>query len=138
MWKCKICESLNKFWKFYLNFWKVLRKCLYKFGKINENYNFSLLSILIAGWVLGCSPSFANFPGFRGGGEASPFPPGYATGIDNMLTLLYQNTSSSLRWSNLIYLACLFVFDFQLQIQMSFNKQIVQYLFFILVHSTNT
>ena len=48
--------------------------------KLNENYNFLLLSILIAGWSLGWSLSFANFPGFRG--EASPPPPGYAT--DNM------------------------------------------------------
>ena len=43
--------------------------------KLNENYNFLLLSILIAGWGLGCSSSFANFPVFRGGGEASPFHP---------------------------------------------------------------
>ena len=45
--------------------------------KLNENYNFLLLSILIAGWGLGCSSSFANLPGF-GGGEF-PLPPGYAT-----------------------------------------------------------
>ena len=35
--------------------------------KFNENLNFLLLSILIAGWGVGCSSSFANFPGFGGG-----------------------------------------------------------------------
>ena len=78
----KICESLNKIWKFELKFWKFL-KFFESFKenvnknseKLNKNYNFLLLSILIASWGLGCSPSFANFPGFRGGGEASSFPP---------------------------------------------------------------
>ena len=46
--------------------------------KLNENYNFLLPYILIAGWALGCSSSFANFSGF--GGEASPLSPDYATG----------------------------------------------------------
>ena len=49
------------------------------FEKLNKNYNFLLLSILIDGWGLGCSPSYANFPGFLGGGELPPSPPGYAT-----------------------------------------------------------
>ena len=47
---------------------------LIKISKLNENYNFLLLSILIAGWGLSCSSSFANFPRFRGGGEL-PLPP---------------------------------------------------------------
>ena len=54
--------------------------------KLNENYNFLLLSILIAGRGLGCSSSFANFPGFRG--EASPFPSGYA--IEYEYTPMYS------------------------------------------------
>ena len=42
------------------------------FEKLKENYNFLLLSTLIAGWDLNCSPSFAIVPGFRG--KVSPFP----------------------------------------------------------------
>ena len=42
--------------------------------KLNENYNFLLLSSLIAGWGLGCFPSFAYFPGFQGG-KLPPSPP---------------------------------------------------------------
>ena len=74
----KISESLNKFWncfksltvlKFFESFKENFNKNL---EKLNENYNFLLLSILIAGWGLRCSLSFANFPGFQGGGRASP------------------------------------------------------------------
>ena len=53
---------------------KVLKKCFESFKenvnknleKLNENYNILLLSIIISCWGLGCSLSFANFPGFRG------------------------------------------------------------------------
>ena len=81
--------NLNKFWKFYLKIWKFLLNYFESFKenvnnhfeKLNENYNFLLLSILIAGWGLDSSPSFAIVPGF-GGGEASPLSPaGYATGV---------------------------------------------------------
>ena len=51
------------------------------FEKLNENYNFLLLSILIAGWGLGCSLSFAIVPGFREGGSFSLPPPRYPTGV---------------------------------------------------------
>ena len=85
----KICESLNKFWKFYLKIWKFLKffqsfkeNVNKNFEKLNENYNFLLLSILIAGWGLGCSLSFAIVPVFRGGGDLPlPPPPGYAIGV---------------------------------------------------------
>ena len=41
-----------------------------------------LISILIAGWGVDCPPSFANFPGFGGGGNVPPDPPlGAATDI---------------------------------------------------------
>ena len=44
--------------------------------KLNENYNVLLLSILIAGWGLGCSPFFAcKFSGVSGGGGSFPLPP---------------------------------------------------------------
>ena len=36
-WK-QICESLNKFWKFYLKFWKFLKK----FESFKENVNENL------------------------------------------------------------------------------------------------
>ena len=89
----RYCSKLYCKWGYWLcfqkNLWKFkqILKILFKiffesfkenvnkhFEKLNENYNFLLLSILIAGWGLGCSPSFASVPGFREG-EASPFPP---------------------------------------------------------------
>ena len=69
----RICESLNKVFKILLKILTGFKKILIKiWKKIDETINFLLLSILIAGWGEGCSPSFANFRGF--GGEASPFP----------------------------------------------------------------
>ena len=41
--------------------------------KFYENLNFLLVSILIAGWGVGCSSSFANFPGV-GRGDVPPVP----------------------------------------------------------------
>ena len=43
--------------------------------KFNDNLKIFLISILIAGWGVDCSPSFANFPGFREGGNVPPVPP---------------------------------------------------------------
>ena len=60
---------------------KVLKNLNKHFEKLKENYNFLLLSILIADWGLGWFPSFAIVPGFGGGRKASPSPPGYATGV---------------------------------------------------------
>ena len=81
--------KFKQFQNFYLKFWKFLKifesfkeSVNKNLEKLNENYNFLLLSILIAGWGLGCFPSIANFPGFRGV-RASPFPPGYATAMNN-------------------------------------------------------
>ena len=51
--------------------------------KYYENLKIFLQSILIAGWGVNCSPSFANFPGL--GGEVSPVsppPPGAATALN--------------------------------------------------------
>ena len=67
---------MKGFIKFFESFKENVNK---HFEKLNENYNFLLLSTLIAGWGLGCSPSFAIVPGFRGGGKL--YPPGYATGV---------------------------------------------------------
>ena len=70
-----ICESLNKFSKFYCKFWlfflENFNKNLWKFDEI---LNFLLLSILIACWGVSCSPSFANFPGFQGRWKLPPSP----------------------------------------------------------------
>ena len=74
-----ICKSLNTFWKFCLQIWKFLKffetfkvNANKHFENLNESYNFLLLSIIIAGWGLGYSPSFAIVPGIRK--KASPFP----------------------------------------------------------------
>ena len=77
----KICKGLNKFWKFYWNFWKILRKLNFNknLEKFNKNLNFLLVSILIAGWAVSCSLSFVIFPGFGGGGRSPRSPPGDAT-----------------------------------------------------------
>ena len=79
MFSKQVCESLNKFWKIRLQIWTFLKifetfkvNVNKHFENLNESYNFLLLSIIIAGWGLGCSPSFAIVPGFRG--KASPFP----------------------------------------------------------------
>ena len=84
----KVCKSLNKFWKFYLKNLKVLKffesfkeNVNKHFEKLNENYNFLLLSILIAGCSLGCSHSFAIVPGFWGKLSPPSLPLGYATGV---------------------------------------------------------
>ena len=69
LWKFK-----KKIWKFYLKFFEGFKENVNKnFEKLNDNYNFLLLSILIAGWNLGCSLSFAIIPGF--GGKLPFFPP---------------------------------------------------------------
>ena len=77
LWKFKqIIKLIFKNLKGFKNVFESFKENVNKhFEKLNENYNFLLLSILIAGWGLGCSPSFAIGPGFRGRGEASPFPP---------------------------------------------------------------
>ena len=63
---------------------KVLMKILIKIYKnLTKICIFFLLSILIAGWGVGCFPSFANFLGFWGGG-VFPVPPiGDAIGYTN-------------------------------------------------------
>ena len=76
----QILKILFKILKVFVRFKENVNKNL---EKLTENYNFLLLSILIAGWGLGCSPSFANFAGFRG--EASPFPTGYVTDWHNKI-----------------------------------------------------
>ena len=70
-------KVFKKFWKFLKIFESFKENVNKNLEKLNENYNFLLLSIFIAGRGLGCSPSFANFPGFRGGGNLPP--PGYST-----------------------------------------------------------
>ena len=87
---------MNKFWKLYWKFWKIKNKFLKIlikfFKKFNENYNFSLLSILIVDWSLGCSPSFANFLGFFfGGGGRFPGPPPLGNATDS-----YSSTSNQI------------------------------------------
>ena len=79
----KILKILfKKFESFFESFKENVNK---HFEKLNENYNFLLLYILIAGWGLGCSPSFALVPGLLlfvfGGGGSFPFTPGYSTGL---------------------------------------------------------
>ena len=74
--------SFMNFIKFYSKkFLEVFKNCeIFKenfnknLKKINENLHFLLVLILIAGWGLGCSLSFAIFPGFRGGGRFPCFP----------------------------------------------------------------
>ena len=70
----KICKGLNKFWKFYWKFWMLLKNfdsSLENYNvyldKFNEDLNFLLLSILIAGWDVGSSSSFVNFSPIPGG-----------------------------------------------------------------------
>ena len=74
----RICESLNKFSKFY---WKTVFKKIFNknLGKFDETLNSLLLSTLIACLGVSCSLSFANFPGFR---EMGKLPPGDTTGIN--------------------------------------------------------
>ena len=72
----KFVKVLTNFERFYKNLESFKENVNKNLEKLNENYNFLLLSILIAGWGLGCClPSFANFPGFRGGGKIFPFSP---------------------------------------------------------------
>ena len=66
LWKFKQILKILKVFKIVLSFKENVNK---NFEKLKENYNFLLLSILIAGWGLGCSSSFANFPEFGGGGS---------------------------------------------------------------------
>ena len=56
---------------FLRKFWKFLRKFNKNLERFNEIF---LISILIAGWGVNWSPSFANFPGFGGGGNVPPVP----------------------------------------------------------------
>ena len=73
LWKFKqILKILFTNLKVFKIFLKLKENVNKHFEKLNENDNFLLLSILIASWCLGCSPSFAIVPGFRG--KASPFP----------------------------------------------------------------
>ena len=60
----KICKNLNKFQNFLL---KIL-KFLENFNKIFKNIQkFEFIAIEAHSWLRrGCSPSFANFPGFEG------------------------------------------------------------------------
>ena len=75
LWKFKqilkiLFKNLKVFKKNFESFKENVNK---HFEKLNENYNFLLLFILIAGWDLGCSPSFAIVPGFWG--KLPPSPP---------------------------------------------------------------
>ena len=65
----KVWTNFQNFIKIFDSFKENFNKNLWK---LDETLNFILLSILIAGWGVGCSSSFANFSGFRG--EASPSP----------------------------------------------------------------
>ena len=59
--------------------------------KFNENLKIFLISILIAGWGVDCSPSFANFPGFRGGGTFPRFPPPWSRYWIAHINYCYEN-----------------------------------------------
>ena len=80
-----IWETLVKVWtnfgnlidkfKVFKKIFKVFKKTVNKnLEKFNVNLKLFLLSILIAGWNVDCSQSFANFPG-NGGGDVFLVPP---------------------------------------------------------------
>ena len=60
--------------------------------KFNENLKIFLISILIAGWGVDCSPCFANFLGLKG--DVPPVPPNAATGDKPKCSWFKSNTSN--------------------------------------------
>ena len=99
-------EEFVKAWTNFQNFIEILtfktniNKIL---GKFDESLNFLLLSILIAGWGVSCSPSFANFPGFRGEGSF-PLPPG------NIYFLWVYSVLNFINWNQIwLYIPEIFI-----------------------------
>ena len=81
-------ERSNKFWKFNWKFWKYFKILLKVFKNILINIWKYLTKIWFSStidsncWLRrGLFPSFANFPGFGGGGTFLLFPPGDATDV---------------------------------------------------------